>query len=59
MLFILSEKLFIFRRQLSFSPYFLSHVGKRLDKTVKVNFKIYDIIDWETNDYRTYTAQYL
>ena len=27
-----------------------SNVGKRLDKKAKVNFKIYDTTDWETNN---------
>ena len=30
------------------------HVGERLDKKAKVNFKIYDITDWETNNYNAY-----
>ena len=32
-------------------------VGKRLDKKVKVKFKIYDVANWETND--SHTARYL
>ena len=28
-------------------PSFFGHVGKRLDEKAKVNFKIYDAIDWE------------
>ena len=35
---------------------FLSHVGKRLDKKAKVNFKIYDIATWETNNYNAHIA---
>ena len=27
-------------------------------KKGKVNFKIYDVINWETNDYNTYIVQY-
>ena len=34
-----------------------SNVGKRLDKKVKVKFKIYDITDWITNN--TYISHYL
>ena len=32
---------------------------KRLDKKAKVNFKFYDIIYWETNNYNTHISQYL
>ena len=34
-------------------------VGKRIDKKDEVNFNIYDVINWETNKYNTYIAQYL
>ena len=29
------------------------------DKKAKVNFKFYDITNWETNNYNTHIAQYL
>ena len=35
-------------RYLIFFPEFFGHVGKRIDKKAEVNFKIYDIPDWET-----------
>ena len=35
------------------------HVKKRLDKNDKVNFKIYDVKTWETNNCNTHIAQYL
>ena len=35
------------------------HGGKGLGKTAKVNFKTYDVIDWETNNYKTHIAKYL
>ena len=38
---------------------FFNHVGKRLDKKVKVNVKIYDVINWTTNNHNTHTVQYL
>ena len=38
---------------------FSGYVEKRLDKKVKVNFKIYDVTDWTTNNYNTYIVQYL
>ena len=31
---------------------------KRLDKKAKVNFKLYDVKDWETNNYNKHVAQY-
>ena len=54
---ISSWKLFPFLRYLNFCPDFFGHVEKRLDKKVKVYFKIYDVINWETNNYNTYIAQ--
>ena len=35
------------------------HVEKRLDKKDKVNFEIYDVTAWLTNNYNTHIAQYL
>ena len=35
------------------------HVGKRLDKKVEVNLKIYDVADWIENNCNTHIAQYL
>ena len=32
---------------------------KPLDKKVKVNFKIYDVLDWTANIYNTHITQYL
>ena len=40
-------------------PYFFDHVGKRLDKKARVNFKIYDAMNWEINNCNTYIAHYL
>ena len=48
-------KCFEFLRYLSFCPDFCGHAGKRLDKKAKVDFKIYDIIDWIANNYNTHT----
>ena len=31
----------------------------KLDKKAKVNFKINNITDWETNNYNIHTSQYL
>ena len=35
------------------------HVEKRFDYQNKVNFKIYDVTDWTTNDCNTHIAYYL
>ena len=59
MLFLSPEKLVLFLRYLSFCPNFCGHVGKRCDKKAKVNFKIYDVINWKTTNYNTHIAQYL
>ena len=40
-------------------PWLFGHVEKRLDKKVKINFKIYDVTDWTTNNYNTHIAKYL
>ena len=32
---------------------------KRLDEKDKVNFKVYDITTWSTNNCNTYIVQYL
>ena len=57
--FISSSKLCSFWRYLSFCSDFSGHVGKRLDKKAKINFKIDDVANWETNYYNTHSAQYL
>ena len=52
-------KLFFFSRYLYFLFPLFGHVGKRLDKKVEVNFKIYDVADWTANNYNTHIAQNL
>ena len=59
MLFISSKKPFFFLKFLSFYPDFFFHLGKRLDKKAKVNFKTYDVTSWETNNYNKHIAQHL
>ena len=44
------KALFVILRCLNFCPDFYGHVGKQLDKKNKVNFRIYDIKNWETNN---------
>ena len=37
---------------------FLLSVGKLLDKTAKVNFKIYDFTNWSTNNFKKHIARF-
>ena len=50
-LFVLEIFKFLFWR--------FGYVEKRLHKKAKVNFKIYDVTDWTTNNYNTDIVQYL
>ena len=54
MFFISFETFFSFLRFLKFCPYFLDHVGKRLDKKAEGYFKIYDVTDWTANNFNTH-----
>ena len=42
-----------------FSPWIFGYVEKHLDQKAEINFKIYDVVDWTTNNYNTNVAQYL
>ena len=46
MIFISCEKFFFFLRSLHFFPCPFGYVEKRLDKKATVNFKIYDVTNW-------------
>ena len=35
------------------------YVGKRLDKKVMIDFKVYDVTNWMTVNYNTHIMQYL
>ena len=39
--------------------YLFGYVEKRLDKKAMVNFKIYYVTEWTTNNYNTHITQYL
>ena len=58
-IFISSEKLFSFLRYLQFCPNFFYYIGKQLDKKTKVNFKVYDVTNWNTNNCNKCTARCL
>ena len=36
---------------------FFGHLGKRIDKKTKVNFKTCSVIHWKTNNYQTQVTQ--
>ena len=59
MLWISSEKLFLFLRYLNFCPDFCDNVEKQLDKKVNINYKLCDVTTWETNNYTTHISPYL
>ena len=52
------KALFIFEI-FTFLPWLFAYVEKRLDEKAKINFKIYDVTDWTTNNCNTHIAQYL
>ena len=54
MLFISSYQLFSFLRYLKLRPDFFGHVGKRLGKKAEINSKIYDVTNWETNNWNSW-----
>ena len=43
----------------TFLSWIFDYVEKRLDKKAMVNFKIYDVEDWVTNNYNIHINQYL
>ena len=56
-----NEKRFLFHLKcsLNFCRGSFGHARKRLDKKTKVNFKVYDLTNWETNNYNTHITQCL
>ena len=51
-----------FFRSFSLHPvlsWLFGYVEKQLDNKVKVNFKIYDVTDWATNNYNRHIAEYV
>ena len=43
----------------TFLSWLFSSVEKRFNEKAKVNFKIYDVANWTTNNYNTYIVGYL
>ena len=52
-------KLFSFWSYSNFYFNFFREVGKRLDNKAMVDFKIYDVTGWETNNWNSHIAYYL
>ena len=52
------KSLFV-RKIFEFLSCFFGHVEKRFNSKNKVDFKIYDVTTWLTNNYNTHIAQYL
>ena len=53
-----SKALFVLK-MFKFLSWLFSHVAKRLHQKDKVNFEIYDVTAWLSNNCKTYIAQYL
>ena len=51
--YVILKALFVLKI-FKFLSLFFGHVGKRLDKKARVNFKIYDVTTWLTNIYDTH-----
>ena len=43
----------------TFLSWLFRYIEKRVDKKPKINFKIYDITGWTTNNFDTYIVQYI
>ena len=56
--YVMLKALFVFEIFTFLSKVF-DYIEKHLDKKYVVNFKIYDVTDWTTNNYITHIAQYL
>ena len=50
---------FLFSRYLIVLPDIFSHERTRLGRKAKVYFKIYDITNWEKDNFNTHIAQWL
>ena len=56
--YIMLKALFVLK-VFKFLSWHFGYVGKQRDKKAKVNFKTYDVTDWETNNYNKNIVQYL
>ena len=54
--FSITLKALLFSRYLNVCSDFLGHVEKQLYKKAKLDFKIYNVINWETNNYNTHIS---
>ena len=56
--FFMLKALFVLKIFILLSRLF-GYIRKRFDKEAMVNFKIYVVRDWTTNNYNTHITQYL
>ena len=56
--YFLLKALFVLKI-INFLSSLFGHTGKWLDQNDKVNFKIYDVTPWLTNNCNTYIKQYI
>ena len=57
--FYFTLKVLSFFRFSIFFPDVFGHAGKRLDKKDQVNFKTYDVTNWEADNNETHITRYL
>ena len=57
--YFMSKAVFVLDIFVPFLSWHFGFIEKRLDKKAIINSKIYDITDWETNNYNTYIVQYV
>ena len=57
--FYFTSKSLLVLKIFKFLSWHFGHVAKRLDMKDKVDFKIYDVTAWFTNNFNTYIVQYL
>ena len=56
--YFMLKSLFVFEI-FTFLSCLFGYAEKQLDKKALVSFKIYDVTDWTTNNYKTPATQYL
>ena len=57
--FYFTSKSLLVLKIFKFLSWHFGHVAKRLDMKDKVDFKIYDVTAWFTNNFNIYIVQYL
>ena len=57
-IYLMLKVLFVYE-MFTFLSWLFGYIEKRLTKKAMVNFKIYDVTDWTSNNYNKHIAQYL